>query len=145
MRAGFCRSGPRERGTANRRFMGRSGTSVPRNLYAAVKLPKSNQAGLEDRPVLLKTDFVSNYALRLLRSIRRVLAPNGSSSNAPAIIVVGSGTGAPKTCTFMSEFSVGAPKVVTLPLGVSHWVRPSAPCCVVPLLPRYDASRKEFT
>ena len=93
MRAGFCRSGPRERGTANRRFMGRSGTSVPRNLCAAVKLPKSNQAGLEDRPVLLETDFVSNYALRVLRSIRIVLAPNGSSNNAPATIVVGSGTG----------------------------------------------------
>src|SRR5664280_1648299 len=46
-----------------------------------------------DRPDLLETDFVSNYAVRL-RSIRSVLAPNGSSSNAPAIIVVGSGTGA---------------------------------------------------
>jgi hypothetical protein len=53
--------------------------------------PKSNQAGLEDRPVLLATDFVNNYAVRL-RRIRSVLAPNGSSSNAPAIIVVGSGT-----------------------------------------------------
>src|ERR1022692_4492937 len=31
-------------------------------------------------------------AARFLRRIRRVLAPNGSNSNAPAIIVVGSGT-----------------------------------------------------
>jgi hypothetical protein len=54
--------------------------------------PKSNQAGLEDRPVLLATDFVNNYAVRVLRRSRSVLAPNGSSSNAPAIIVVGSGT-----------------------------------------------------
>ena len=46
-----------------------------------------------DRPVLLATDFVNNYAVRVLRNMRRVLAPNGSSSNAPAIIVVGSGTG----------------------------------------------------
>jgi len=30
-----------------------------------------------------------NYAVRLLRNIRNVLAPNGSSSNAPAIIIVG--------------------------------------------------------
>jgi hypothetical protein len=54
--------------------------------------PKSNQAGLEDRPILLATDFLNNYAVRVLRKIRRELAPNGSSSNAPAIIVVGSGT-----------------------------------------------------
>jgi hypothetical protein len=32
------------------------------------------------------------YTAWRLRSIRSVLAPNGSSSNAPAIIVVGSGT-----------------------------------------------------
>jgi hypothetical protein len=54
-------------------------------------VPRKNQAGLEDRPVWLETDFVSNYALRFLRSIRIVLAPKGSSSNASAIIVVGSG------------------------------------------------------
>jgi hypothetical protein len=53
---------------------------------------KKNQAGLGDRPDLLLTDCVSNYAVRL-RSIRSVLAPNGTSSSAPAIIVVGSGTG----------------------------------------------------
>jgi len=32
------------------------------------------------------------YDVRFLRRPRSVLAPNGSSSNAPAIIVVGSGT-----------------------------------------------------
>jgi hypothetical protein len=53
---------------------------------------RTNQAGLVDRPVLLATDFVNNYADCLLRRTRSVLAPNGSSSNAPAIIVVGSGT-----------------------------------------------------
>jgi hypothetical protein len=46
----------------------------------------------EDRPDLPGTNFANNYATRFLRRIRRVLAPNGSSSNAPAIIVVGSGT-----------------------------------------------------
>ena len=38
--------------------------------------------------------LVNDYAVRLLRSIRSALAPNGSSSKAPATIVVGSGTGA---------------------------------------------------
>src|ERR1039458_4900767 len=43
--------------------------------------------------LLLGIDFVNNYAVRL-RRIRSVLAPKGRSNNAPAIIVVGSGTGA---------------------------------------------------
>lgn len=51
------------------------------------------QAGLEDRPDVLETDFVGNYAATLLRRMRMVLAPKGRSSNAPAIMVVGSGTG----------------------------------------------------
>ncbi len=63
------------------------------DIAAKTQIPKKNQAGLEDRPVLLANDFVNNYAVRL-RRMRSVLAPNGSSSNAPAIIVVGSGTGA---------------------------------------------------
>jgi hypothetical protein len=35
-----------------------------------------------------KADGVTGYALRLLRSIRSVLAPNGSSSNALAIVLM---------------------------------------------------------
>ena len=54
--------------------------------------PKKNQAGLEDRPDLLGNDFLNDYAMRLLRKIRNVLAPSGRRINAPAIIVVGSGT-----------------------------------------------------
>jgi hypothetical protein len=61
-------------------------------LVRSGQAPKRNQAGLENRPVLLVTDFVSNYAVRVLRRIRSALAPKGSSSKAPAIIVVGSGT-----------------------------------------------------
>jgi hypothetical protein len=53
---------------------------------------KKKQAGRADRPVLLETDFVSNYAVRLLRSIRRILAPNGTSNAPKIIVVVGSGT-----------------------------------------------------
>jgi hypothetical protein len=36
---------------------------------------------------------INRYAVWLLRRMRSVLAPNGSSSSAPAIRVVGSGTG----------------------------------------------------
>ena len=53
---------------------------------------KTNQAGLEDRPDWVGNDFLNDYAMRLLRKIRSVLAPNGRRSNAPAIIVVASGT-----------------------------------------------------
>ncbi len=35
----------------------------------------------------LKTQLVQPYAVRLLRSIRSVLAPNGRSSNAPAMVL----------------------------------------------------------
>ena len=63
------------------------------------------------RPVLrtglrcfsFETDFVSNYAVRFLRRKRMVLAPNGRSSNAPAIIVVGSGTRRFRTVSHNSE------------------------------------------
>jgi hypothetical protein len=51
---------------------------------------------LKDRPeqqtTIRKSDLLHRYAVCLLRKIRSVLAPNGSSSNAPAIIVGGSGT-----------------------------------------------------
>jgi hypothetical protein len=53
-----------------------------------------NQAGLVNRPDRLKTDFSSDYAACRLRNIRTALTPNGSSSNAPATIEVGSGTAA---------------------------------------------------
>jgi hypothetical protein len=62
--------------------------------------PQNNQAGLEDRPVLLPTDFVSNHAMRLLRNIRRELAPNGSSINTPARQVDTSGTA---TCSTLAS------------------------------------------
>ena len=75
---------------------------------------KKNQAGLADRPVLLATDFVSNYAVRVLRRRRIVLAPNGSSSNAPAIIVVGSGTSyAPTVIELISTLPLSAPSSPT--------------------------------
>ncbi len=61
--------------------------------------PQTNQAGLrtglideeelEKVPWLLRLD---GQAVQLLRSLRTVLAAKGSSSKAPAIIVVGSGT-----------------------------------------------------
>ena len=47
-----------------------------------------------DRPELFsETICARNYTVCFLRNIRSVLAPNGSSSIAPATIVVGSGTG----------------------------------------------------
>jgi hypothetical protein len=48
-----------------------------------------------DRPDCRETTRMpktNSYAARFLRMKRMVLAPNGSSNNAPAIIVVGSGT-----------------------------------------------------
>jgi hypothetical protein len=42
-----------------------------------------------------KANFVNSYAARFLRRIRRVLAPNGNRSNAPARMVPGSETALP--------------------------------------------------
>jgi hypothetical protein len=53
---------------------------------------KNKQAGLVNRPDHLRDKCVANYAMRLLRKIRSVLMPNGSSSIALATIVAGSGT-----------------------------------------------------
>ena len=56
---------------------------------------KKNRPALRNRPGVWKSAELQNsQAARLLRRMRSVLAPNGSSSNAPAIMVVGSGTGA---------------------------------------------------
>lgn len=56
---------------------------------------KRNQAGFAAglKCFMFKpTEMIKAYALRFLRKNRAVLAANGSSSNAPAIIVLGSGT-----------------------------------------------------
>jgi hypothetical protein len=60
--------------------------------HGVTRPTKRNQAGLVTGLICLETGFVSNYAVRFLRRKRMVLAPNGTSSKAPAIIVVGSGT-----------------------------------------------------
>ena len=60
-----------------------------------VELPQKIRPAFEAGLMQLtceKLERVERYAARFLRRIRSVLAPNGSSSNAPAIIVVGSGT-----------------------------------------------------
>ena len=51
--------------------------------------------GLSDWEEFQQSKVMDAYAARFLRTIRSVLAPKGSSSNAPAMKVVGSGTGVP--------------------------------------------------
>jgi len=53
-------------------------------------VPRLVQTQMTHRAYMAQTK--SNYAIRFFRRTRKVLAPNGSSSNAPAITVVGSGT-----------------------------------------------------
>jgi len=55
----------RERATAHR--LGSANTASKAAEHRRTPKAKSNQAGREDRPVLLETDFVSNYAVCLLR------------------------------------------------------------------------------
>ncbi len=50
------------------------------------------KTGLSAKELYKNAGLPNRYATRFLRRIRNVLAPNGSSSNAPAITVVASGT-----------------------------------------------------
>ena len=63
---------------------------------AAREWAERESGRLEGRPDLVErcedAGEINRYAARFLRRIRRVLAPTGRSSKAPAIIVVGSGT-----------------------------------------------------
>jgi hypothetical protein len=77
---------------------------------------KSNQAGFGGRPDAKRKGRKrksTDYAARFRRRMRMVLAPKGSNSNAPASIVVGSGT----TETF-PENSTRAPVGLPLPCGM---------------------------
>ena len=62
------------------------------NVTAPQTIGPTLEAGLMRAKRLEKPDKINRYAARFLRRNRTVLAPKGSSSNAPTIIVVGSGT-----------------------------------------------------
>lgn len=78
-------------GVSNRKItliLNKSGRSLKTGLMAK-----------ENTTVLI---VFQSYAMRLLRRIRNVLTPKGRSNNAPAIIVVASGTGVRETLSRMA-------------------------------------------